>query len=80
MKSQGWARDAILSIVGSALLWLGSQMREDFKSLVISVNNLTTKLEVLTSEVANEQYMIRDHENRLREVENDNHPRQIPHK
>jgi hypothetical protein len=79
MKSQGWIKDAIISLVGSALIYIGSQMRDDFKTLVISVNNLTTKLEVLTSEVANEQYLIRDHETRLREVENDNNSRKVSH-
>jgi len=69
MKSQGWLREAIVSIIGSALIWVGSQMREDFKVLVISVNNLTTKLEVLTAEVSNEHYLIRDHEDRIRDIE-----------
>lgn len=71
MKSQHWIKDAVISLIGSALIYIGSQMREDFKTLVISVNNLTTKLEVLANEVSNEQYIMRDHEQRLRNVERD---------
>jgi hypothetical protein len=75
VKKQEWLRDAVLSIVGSMLVWLCSQMREDFKSLVVSVNNLSIKMEVLANQVANESLSVHDHEDRLRVIEHDRHAR-----
>ena len=69
MKTQAWLKDAIISVIGSALIWLGSQMRDDFKTLVISVNNLSADVRVLAAEVTSERDSVRDHETRLREIE-----------
>lgn len=69
MKNQAWLRDAVLSIVGGLLVWLVGQMRDDFKSLVVAVNQLTVKMEVLADRVSNEHTTLVDHEVRLRRVE-----------
>ena len=69
MGKQVWVKDAILSFIGSLLIWLVAQMRDDFKSLVVAVNHLTVKLEVLTEEVANDKSRLADHESRIRDVE-----------
>jgi hypothetical protein len=73
VKRQEWLRDAVLGIMGSLLVWLVGQMRDDFKSLVVAVNQLTVKMEVLANQVTSESFNIKDHETRLRDLENDHH-------
>ena len=69
MKNQHWIRDALLSLIGSVLIWLVGQMRDDFKSLVTAVNQLTVRMEVLADQVTNETQTIHDHETRIRVLE-----------
>jgi len=71
VKNQAWLRDAVLGVMGSLLVWLVGQMREDFKSLVVAVNQLTVKMEVLANQVSSESTNVKDHEYRIRELEND---------
>lgn len=80
MKSQGWIRDIIVSVVGGVLILVAAEMRADFRSLVISVNSLSADVRVLAAEVTTERDTVKDHEQRIRDIENDYNSAHLPHK
>jgi hypothetical protein len=78
MKSQGWLRDVLVAVVGGVLILIATEMRADFKDLVKSVNGLSSDVRLLTAQVTDEHDAVKDHEERIRKLEDDHHTRKIP--